>query len=67
MEALERACKVVGTKKKLATAISVDPSTISVWLKRKRIPAEQVLKIERASGVSRHELRPDLYPVEAKA
>lgn len=29
-----------------------------------RVPAEHVLPIERASGVSRHELRPDLYPAE---
>lgn len=27
-----------------------------------RIPAERVLDIERETGVSRHELRPDLYP-----
>jgi len=28
----------------------------------KRIPAERVLDIERATGVPRHELRPDIYP-----
>ncbi|HGM5182253.1 TPA: transcriptional regulator [Pseudomonas aeruginosa] len=27
-----------------------------------RVPAELVLPIEAATGVSRHELRPDLYP-----
>lgn len=30
----------------------------------KRVPAEYVLKIEAATGVSRHDLRPDIYPRE---
>ncbi len=28
------------------------------------MPAEFVLKAEAATGVSRHDLRPDIYPVE---
>ena len=32
-----------------------------------RVPAERVLKIEEVTGVSRHELRPDLYPAESAA
>lgn len=64
MEALERACKAVGNKKAMAKELGVGPSAISAWLTRGRIPAEHVLKIERASGVPRTELRPDLYPVE---
>lgn len=67
MDSLERACKAVGGKKKMAEQLSVVPSAISMWLKRNRIPAEYVLQIERVSGVSRHELRPDIYPVEALA
>jgi DNA-binding transcriptional regulator YdaS (Cro superfamily) len=39
--------------------------------KQRRAPAEWVLPIERATReagneVSRHELRPDIYPVEPK-
>ena len=30
----------------------------------KRVPAEYVLRIEAATGVSRHDLRPDIYPRE---
>lgn len=30
----------------------------------KRVPAEHVLRIEAATGVSRHSLRPDIYPVD---
>jgi DNA-binding transcriptional regulator YdaS (Cro superfamily) len=29
-----------------------------------RVPAERVLEIERKTGISRHELRSDLYPAE---
>jgi len=34
---------------------------MNVWQWR-RVPAEYVLSVERATGVSRHDLRPDLYP-----
>ncbi|MCG9054743.1 helix-turn-helix domain-containing protein [Laribacter hongkongensis] len=37
---------------------------ISYWKKSEKVPAEYVLSIERETGVSRHELRPDLYPKE---
>jgi DNA-binding transcriptional regulator YdaS (Cro superfamily) len=32
---------------------------------RLRVPAELVPKIEQATGIPRHELRPDLWPREA--
>lgn len=36
------------------------------WVNRDAaLPAEYVLPIERITGVSRHDLRPDLYPQEA--
>ncbi|MEG3089748.1 YdaS family helix-turn-helix protein [Sphingomonas sp. PB4P5] len=35
------------------------------WLQSsKRLPAELVLIVERETGVSRHLLRPDIYPSE---
>lgn len=30
----------------------------------RRVPAERVVEIARVTGISRHELRPDLYPQE---
>lgn len=45
----------------LAAALRVNKSTATRWIKR-RIPAERVLEIERVTGVSRSDLRPDLYP-----
>jgi DNA-binding transcriptional regulator YdaS (Cro superfamily) len=46
----------------LARHLGLAPSTVSEW---SRVPAERVLEIERVTGVSRHLLRPDIYPVEA--
>lgn len=46
----------------VAGAAGVDKSTVTRWLQH-RIPAERVLDVERITGVSRHELRPDIYPV----
>lgn len=43
----------------LARALGVTSQAISQWA---RIPAERVLEVERVTGVSRHLLRPDLYP-----
>jgi DNA-binding transcriptional regulator YdaS (Cro superfamily) len=37
---------------------------ISQWT---RVPAERVLPVEAATGIPRHELRPDLYPVQERA
>lgn len=46
----------------------VSQSAVSQWI-AKKVPAERVLEVERASGgaLSRHELRPDLYPREQVA
>lgn len=43
----------------LAKAIGgVTSQAVSQW---KKIPAERVLDIERLTGISRHELRPDVF------
>ncbi len=49
-----------------ASLLGVTQSAVSQWI-RGRIPAERVLAIESATSgkVSRHELRPDLYPLAA--
>lgn len=52
-----------GTQAALAVALGVQPMTVSGWKKR-GVPPERVLDVERVSGVSRHEIRPDLYPMD---
>ena len=51
----------VGGLSALARLLGVKHPTFYRW---SRVPAERVLQIERVTGVSRHELRPDLYPRE---
>ena len=51
----------------LASALGVPPPLVSQWKTGvRRVPAERVLAIEAATGhrVSRHDLRPDIYPRE---
>lgn len=63
-EALKRACDVVGGQKPLAERIGTSQSQIWYWLEKskKGVPAEFCGLIENATGVGRHELRPDIYP-----
>ena len=50
----------------LARRLEVQPMLVSNWKKRGVIPAERVLSIEEVTGVSRHDLRPDIYPLDDK-
>jgi DNA-binding transcriptional regulator YdaS (Cro superfamily) len=54
-----------GTQAELARRLGVRPMTVSQW-KERGIPPKWVLPIERATGgqVSRHVMRPDIYPIE---
>lgn len=67
MEVLERAIKEAGGLTTFALRIGVKPQVVVNWRAR-GIPAVRVLDIERATEgkVTRHELRPDLYPSEEK-
>lgn len=51
----------VGNMAKLARALGVTHAAVWQW-DRARIPATRVLQVERITGISRHDLRPDLYP-----
>lgn len=64
MTPLDRAAAIAGSWTKLAGYIGVTPQAVSQW---KRVPPSRVLAVERATGVSRHDLRPDLYPREEPA
>lgn len=62
--ALSRAKELAGGATGLARAIAkpsspITPQAISQW---KKVPADRVIDVERVTGVSRAELRPDLYP-----
>src|SRR5262249_52795444 len=54
----DEAIRVAGGVGALARKIGISPPSVSNWL---RVPAERVLSVEAATGVSRAILRPDLY------
>lgn len=60
-EALRRAIDAAGGLAKLAEPLGISMQAISQW---DEVPPLRVLAVERVSGVSRQELRPDLYPPE---
>lgn len=64
IEALQRAVDLAKGQSALAAKLGVTQSTVWYWLKhsKKGVPAEYVIPIETAFGVSRHDLRSDLYP-----
>lgn len=66
---IELACDAVGSQSRLAELVGVTPQAVSKWLRSKSVPAERVLAVETATAgaVSRHALRPDIYPVDAAA
>jgi DNA-binding transcriptional regulator YdaS (Cro superfamily) len=70
-QALENARAAAGGSSGLAKAISeacgerISPQAVSQW---KVTPTARVLAVERITGISRHELRPDIYgPAPAEA
>jgi DNA-binding transcriptional regulator YdaS (Cro superfamily) len=66
LQALQQATKVVGGQAALGRLCGVVQPSVWGWLNRiGRLPAEHVLKVEAATGISRHDLRPDIYPRDA--
>jgi len=55
---LERAVAVLGSSSELARKLGVSPSAVLQW---KAVPPKRVLEVERLTGISRHDLRPDIY------
>jgi DNA-binding transcriptional regulator YdaS (Cro superfamily) len=60
-----KAAKAAGGQSALARLLKVTPQAVQKMCASGRVPAERVLEIEKATGVSRHDLRPDLYPIAA--
>jgi DNA-binding transcriptional regulator YdaS (Cro superfamily) len=58
---LRRAIDAMGSQLELARALGLPKQSINNW---RRIPPHHVIRIEKLTGVSRHDLRPDIYPRE---
>lgn len=57
-EALSRAIQARGSKSALARELGIKPQAIDQWDK---VPVQRVLAVESLTGISRHDLRPDIY------
>lgn len=62
--AIEQAIRAAGSQSGLARTLGIKPQAVQKWAATGRIPSERVIEVERATGVSRQLLRPDLYPEE---
>ena len=60
MNGLEKAIKKAGTASNLATLLGIKPMSVSRY--KGVVPHDRVLPIFNITGVTPHELRPDLYP-----
>ena len=61
--ALAKAVRQVGSQSAFGRLVGRAQSLVNDWLRKgKPLPAELVLTVESATGISRHELRPDIYP-----
>ncbi len=66
---LKLALDKAGSQSRLAEICGVTQPTVWGWINKgnARIPGEYVLTVERELELSRHDLRPDLYPREDAA
>lgn len=61
MKALDRAVEKAGSQLRLASILGIKPPSVVGWYDRGRVPAERCIAIEEATGVTRYELRPDVF------
>lgn len=55
---LQKAIDALGSARALAAVLRISPQALSQW---KEIPIGRVVAIEGATGIPRHELRPDIF------
>ncbi len=59
---LEKAIKHFKRAKYLAAVLGVGQTSVSAWKVKGVVPSKHCPKIAQLTGVSLHELRPDIYP-----
>ena len=65
IDALKRAIVLIGGQAAMGRLLGVSQPSVWYWVnKQKPLPSEHVLTVEEATGISRHDLRPDIYPRE---
>lgn len=61
---LQKVFELIGSQAEVARKFGLSREAIRKW--KKQVPAGRVLRIEKLTNgaVTRHELRPDLYPID---
>jgi len=59
---VERIVEKVGGQSALARQIGIRPQSVRDWIEAGSVPPLRVLQCERASGMPRSKIRPDIYP-----
>lgn len=62
MNTLKQAIAAAGNRSQLASFLKISRQAVNKWT---RIPAERVVDVEKATGIPREKLRPDLYRRQA--
>ncbi len=64
MTGLTKAIRQAGGQAKLASMLGISRSSVNRWLHKfdGRVPPERLIQIYKFTGVTPHELRPDLHP-----
>ncbi|THG40415.1 transcriptional regulator [Sphingomonas olei] len=61
IHALQRAVDQKGSQSALARDIGFTQGSVWRWLNGTQVPAEAAIAIERSTGISKAEIRPDLF------
>ena len=61
MNSLNEAIVAAGGMQHVAKALGISYQAVQKWRARGHPPAKRCLDIEKLTGVSRHDLRPDIY------
>lgn len=62
MNPVQQAIEAAGSQSALAKAVNAAPQFVSQWVTGRRpVPPKFALAIEAVTGVSRHDLRPDVF------
>jgi DNA-binding transcriptional regulator YdaS (Cro superfamily) len=62
IDIVERAAEKAGGVVSLARELGIKHTALYSW---SRVPAERVLEVERITGISRYEIRPDVFGEKA--
>ena len=59
---VDKAIEALGGLTKAAAALGIDnPSVIANWRTRGQVPYTRAIEVEALTGISRHDLRPDIF------